>query len=370
MLAVDKVQGSTHANGALTFVNQVALSLNGDVPAGTLQDVASLAFEIFDQNFTSVHSRTSMSAGSSGSDRLGPGRYAAIWLPISGNAIGRYFVRWYYQVATEPESTFDQEFELVANKYLPGKPHYCTVYDLREAGLSLSRMADAAAQRAIENASKQVELYTGRGPFAFDPVYKVVELDGSSARAVLLREPICAIEGVQMTIVSAFGQSNLSIISQALRIYNRHLTSNLTSPDDRNSPKLEFIHGDDLNGIGSASTNNTASGYRLDTLVWPRGNKNVQVTGIFGYTEWDGSWVGATPTMLRRATMLLVLRNFVETCVEDREALQRGPRLIQENTRDQGQQFAQPWLKGWLTGDPEIDQLLITFIRQPIFGAC
>lgn len=369
MIAVDKAQGATIANGALTFVNQVKLSLTDNTPAGTLIDAAAVAFEIFDSSYSSVHSRTALSAGSSGSNRLGPGRYAAAWTPDSGNNPGQYFVRWYFQVTTEPEQSFDQEFELVAAPYRAGQSHYCTVGDLIDMGMP-STISAAKAQRLIEKASKLVETYTGRGSGAFDPVYKIVEVNGPSARAVLLGEPICAIEGVQMTIVSAFGQSNLSIISQALRIYNRHLTSRLMNPDDRDSPKLEFIHGNDLNGIGSTTDNNTASGYRLDTLVWPRGNKNVQITGIFGYTEWDGSMVGCTPSMLRQATAMIIFRNFLASCTDDREAVQRASRIIQENTRDQGFQYAQPWLKGWLTGDAEIDQILVSFVRPPSFGAC
>lgn len=369
MISVDKVNGATHANGALTFVNQVALSLTDNTPAGTLEDVATLSFGILNGDMTVIQVQAPLDAGSSGTDRLGPGRYAAVWNPMD-TPVGQYYVRWEYQITNETPKSFLQEFELTAAPYLPNQPHYCTYGDLTDVGRLPSNATPAKVQRWIEKASKLVEMYTGRGPFAFDPQFKIVEVDGSSARSVLLGEPICAIEGVQMTIVSAFGQSNLSIISQALRIYNRHLTANLTRPDDRFSPKLEFIHGDDLNGIGSASTNNTASGYRLDTLVWPRGNKNVQVTGIFGFTEWDGSWVGKTPDMIRRATALLVFRNFVDQCVDDREARQRGYRLIQENTRDQGQQFSQPWLKGWLTGDPEIDQILISFLRPPGMGSC
>ncbi len=363
MISVDKVFGATLANGALSFACQVRLSLDGNVPAGTLQDVYSVAFQIFDANYSSVASRTSLNTTT---DRLGLGRYAATWAPGSA-AVGQYFVRWYYKVlSTDAEKSFDQEFELVAIPYTGS--HYCTVYDLTEMGLP-STVTPARAQKMIVLASKYAEIYTGRGPYAFDPQYKTIEVDGSSARAILLGEPIVALEGVQMTIVSAFGQSNLSIISQALRIYNRHLTSNLTIPDDRNSPKVEFIHGDDLNGIGSASTNNTASGYRLDTLVWPRGNKNAQFIGLFGYTEWDGSFVGCTPTMLREAVKLLVFRNLVATCTDDREAVKRSHRIIQENTRDQGFQYSQPWLKGYLTGDAEIDNLLLAFMRPPGMGA-
>lgn len=363
MQAVDKTNGATLANGALSFAYQVQLSLDDDFPAGTLQDVYSVAFEIFDSVYSVVQAKTALNTTT---DRISKGRYAATWAPGSA-VVGQYFVRWFYKAkSADAEKSFDQEFELVQLPYTSS--HYCTVYDLVDMGLP-STVTAAEAQRMIILGSKYAETYTGRGPFAFDPQFKTIEVDGSSARAILLGEPIVALEGVKMTIVSAFGQSNLSIISQALRIYNRHLTSNLTIPDDRQSPKVEFIHGDDLNGIGSASTNNTASGYRLDTLVWPRGNKNAQFVGLFGYTEWDGSFVGCTPIMLREIVKLLVFRNIVERCGDDREARQRGYRMTQENTRDQGFQYAQPWLKGWITGDPEIDQLLLTFSRPPMFGA-
>ncbi len=73
--------------------------------------------------------------------------------------------------------------------------------------------------------------------------------------------------------------------------------------------------------------------------------------------------------MLREAVKLLVFRNLIATCTDDREATKRGHRIIQENTRDQGMQYAQPWLKGYLTGDAEIDNLLLAFMRPPGMGA-
>ncbi len=365
MISVDKVYGATVQNQALTFACQNLLSLvnTQDAPAGQLIDVYSLAFEILDANYTMVTARASVNLTTG---HLGTGRYAATWAPGSA-AAGQFFVRWYYKVlSTDNEKQFDQEFELTALPYKPLQRHYAAVYDLVERGFP-STFTAAQTQRAIERASALVELYTGRGPGAFDPIYKTIEVNGSSARALLLGEPICAIEQVLLSLISPFRESDLSIVSQALRIYNRHLTNNLFSPDDRNSPKLEFIHGDDLNGVNFDIERQSI--FRLDSLIWPRGQKNVQIKGIFGYTDPDGSFVGSTPSMLREATILLALRNFSSTCAEDRQANQRQSRITQENTRDQGFQYAQPWLKGFLTGDAEIDQILASYIRPPVFGA-
>jgi hypothetical protein len=114
----------------------------------------------------------------------------------------------------------------------------------------------------------------------------------------------------------------------------------------------------------------TIGGLGLSSLVWPRGQQNVTVQGIFGYTEPDGSPTGRTPELIRHATKLLVLRELpLLADIDAREDAQKRYRLTSERTRDQSYTLEALRLHGAFTGDPAIDNILVAFARPPDFGA-
>ena len=202
---------------------------------------------------------------------------------------------------------------------------------------------------------------------SFVPNYKTFQLNGRETRTVFLGEPIIGLENVFIDYFTVFGANSLVIPGETLRVFNRHL-SGLINPDDRKNPKLEFVHGNDLGGLAFSEQAN--SGFLLSQLIWPAGVKNIEITGIFGYTEADGSFLGQTPFMIREATKMLVVMLMPQMIDQDgrAEAGQRD-RLIQENTRDQGFQLTAPWLKGGLTGNWMVDSILVDFMRPPSMGA-
>ncbi len=375
MLAIDKVQNATLANGKLSLWVQARTPSN-DSPAGMLTDLAAASYEIFNSSYTSVKAKAALNVDASPSDvvpgnRAGLGHYVATWTPGSAT-VGTYFVRWYYKIeSADPESYFDQEIELVALPYRPGAPHYCTVEDLVSQGLP-STVSAAQAQRLIERASRYAEHFTGRGANAFEPQYKAVRCNGNGSRVMQINEPIIGLGRIAVVMDNVSGPSDLTVTASFLKIYNRHLTSRLMSPDDRENPKLEFVHGNDLGGVNFLGN---ASGYRLTELIWPRGQQNVEIEGLFGFTEPDDSFVGHVPDMLREAVQLLAFRNALPMGSADRQAALRDHRLTLEATRDQSQQFAAPGvgvetgLTAVFTGDPAIDQLLVAFVRPPQFGS-
>lgn len=353
MITVAKSAGATVANGALSFWYQGA--------DGLLADVAALSVQILDSAGAEVLAKTALDVD--GVNHVGTGHYAAAWTPGAA-AVGLYVVRWFYQVAlTDDETSFDLTFELVAVPY-PAGPQYCTVASLRSEGLPATGTGgktDAEAQAAIVRASRYVEHFTGR---TFVAVRKPVRLNGTGARALLLDEPIVALE--EMSIADPLG--GLVIVDDTLRVYNRHLTERLLAPDDRENPKLEFIHGNDLAGVYEEPRRGAS--YVFD-LTWPRGRQNIHVTGLFGYTEPDGSFIGDTPALIQEATRMLVFRNLDK--LNRRVGLTRSP-VVQETTKDQTVIFAQPGAGGdtrsrAFTGDPEIDMLLVSFVRPPYLGA-
>lgn len=355
MLSVAKSTQATLVNGALTLWVQDSDGFSVDLYSGAIQ--------ILDTDGNEILAKTTLNV--TGPQHIGLGRYAYAWDPGSA-AVGQYTVRWFYQVlATDmvspvaDEASFDQEMELTAKPY--AGPNYCTVYDLMGEGLDPNITA-ARAQALIARASRYVENFTGR---RFGPAHKVVTIDGSQARALMLEEPIIMVEKILLTVVSAFGSSDLTIRSDTLKVFNRHLRENLLQPDDRMNPKLEFVHGDDLNGVNYDYR--TQTGYVLSSLMWPRGRHNVQVTGLFGYTEPDGSFVGKVPELLREAVKLLAIKQ--STPAAQRLAEPDPSRINREQTKDQSVGYQDQWLLGGFTGDWQIDSLLAMFVRPPQFGA-
>jgi hypothetical protein len=352
MIAVSKSLGATVANGALALAVQ-------DVN-GMLTDVFSASVQILTAAGTEVLAKTALDVAVV--NRLGLGRYAATWTPGSA-AVGQYTVRWYYKLlSASVEQSFDQEFELVAKPYATAP--YCSVYDLRAEGLLSSTADDAKVQSWIARASKYIEQFTGQ---VFVPVYKAMALNGRESRALLLGEPIIGLESVAIDYFTIFGANSVVIPGETLRVFNRHLAG-MVNPDDRKNPQLRFVSGGDLGGVNFAEQAN--SGFLLSQLIFPFGIRNIQVTGLWGYTEADGSFVGQTPFMIREAAKMLVVRLMPQMIDQDgrAEAGQRD-RVIQENTRDQGFQFAAPWLKGGLTGSWDIDSILVDHKRPPAMGA-
>ncbi len=359
MIAVVKSAGATVANKALQLVVQDARGLLADVQAAWFQILDTTTA---DNEVTPVQvwptTGGNMQSVNVTTDRLGPGRYAAIW-DSSAAPLGRYVVRWFYRfVVSDTPTTFDQEFELVPAAY--AGPAYCSIYDLRAGGLA-STVTDAVAQRLIVQASRFIQHYTGR---EFSPAYKVVNVSGTSARALLLDEPIAALEYVALNYAGDFQTSDRA--TGTFTVFNRHIRENLFKPDDRDNPKLEFLHGWDFAGI---FTGGDRYDYRFSVGV-----QNVQVAGIFGYTEPDQSMVGCTPNLIRQACQLICFKQQYPAGSQARfDALNKG-RLTSEYTRDQGYIMDKPDNSRGAPvithfGDPEIDAILFGFIRPPQFGA-
>lgn len=360
MIAVVKSAGATVANKALQLVVQDA--------QGLLTDVYSASFQILEATTaeseaapvqvwpTTVGNRQPIDVVT---DRLGTGRYAAIWVPGTAS-VGHYVVRWYYQftVSATP-TTFDQEFELVTQAYQG--PHYCTVYDLKAAALPVALTSELSTQRLIVQASRWIEHYTGR---QFSSEYKTVKFSGNSGRALLLDEPIIAVDTLVLNYAGDFVSDDREI--GTFIVFNRHIRENLFKPDDRDNPKLEFLHGWDFAGLYTGASRYD---YRFSSGV-----QNIQLAGVFGYTEPDQSMVGCTPALIRHACQLIAFKQQYAIGSNERNDALNRYRITSEYTRDQGYIMSKPD-EGRATpivthmGDPEIDAILFGFIRPPQFGA-
>lgn len=238
---------------------------------------------------------------------------------------------------------------------------YATVADFRAEGVTPAAASDARLEALIGLATEYIERVTGR---FFEARQQTLTLDGTGGRSLLLGHPIIRVDEVFIEL-SVFAPADVAVDVALYRVYNRHLTQGLLLPDDRDNPKLEFIHSSDLLGVSIERPV-----LSLSTLIWPKGQQNVLVKGVFGYTERDGSPTGRTPLLIRHLTMLLVLRELTPlTDVAGREEASKRWRITSERTRDQSYTLEAIRATGAFTGDPEIDAPLSRFVRPPDLGA-
>ncbi|MCP4599307.1 MAG: hypothetical protein GY847_02015 [Proteobacteria bacterium] len=108
----------------------------------------------------------------------------------------------------------------------------------------------------------------------------------------------------------------------------------------------------------------------VDGRVFPNRRDIIEVRGLWGYTEDDGTAYGRTPLEIRRACMLLVIRQFPPLGDTNAVADARSQwRIIEEKTRDQSYKLDKPAGPAPITGDPEIDSVLIRYRRPPGLAA-
>jgi len=363
MPALARGQASDCANPVLDIFTQVN---------GVLTDVAELAFQIFDvsdaakqQTPVQVHPTTLGDRATvdvanlcPAGDKLSTGHFVARYTPPIDAALGTHEVRWFFKLTpSSPEQTFKEEFEVLAEVAGTGQLAYCPIQDLRDEGFTTQQVSDARLARLIELASRYIDSVTER---FFEPRQQILEVDGRGTPDLLLGEPIIAVEAVEILDQGIGGVPVTGVADpSSYRVYNRHLTQRLGKPDDRDNPKISFLR----DGVEPRPL--LSRGF-----FFPRGVQNIRVTGVFGYTEADGSPSGRTPLLIREVCKRLVVRDLpLLSDTGRREDAQRRWRLIQEKTRDQSYRLDKLVLTGAFTGDPEIDNVLVQFKRPADLGA-
>lgn len=382
MITLARGQVIDPAHPALAFIGQ---------NQGQLVAAASLAFRILD-----VSDATKSNAGGvqvfpgSGlhtvdlvndaipfdtNNTQGGGYYVARWTVPGGAALGRYEIEWTYvltvptsstftSISTEPapSGTVRKPFEVLSTNVQTPSPQYALVTDVREEICCGADVSDLRLHRLILLASSMVDRVTGRF-FEARPQY--LRMGGNSSRKLLIGPPIVAVSSVGID-TQPTQAGDLSIDLDMLRIYNRHLSQGLIDPDDRENPKLEFVHSDDLYGVRFVPFR----GISLRSLAWPIGVQNVHVRGFFGYTDPDGSPWGATPLLIQHVTKLIIARELPKIGDKDnREDAQWRWRVTEDKAKDISVNLVDPRSWGAWFGDPEIDSILASFVRPPSIGS-
>lgn len=283
-------------------------------------------------------------------DRIATGHYVARYTVPDLEAAELHRIDWYFKLfATSPEQKFSEEFDVHATPPGTTGEIYASVDDMRAEGVTVAQASDAQLTAILTRSSRFIDQCCARW---FTARSCVLALDGSGTPTIFVDVPIVSVSGIT--------EDGSLVEATEYVVYNRHM-GGLLRPDDRNNPKIEFV----------------ASPYPSSYTKprrWAKGSQNLRVSGVFGYTEPDGT----TPTLIRRACVLLTFRDVsLLSSPDDRFAARERHRLTEERTRDQSYQLgpgrsdamvqgrgATPW-----TGDAEIDSILDLY-RSSLIVRC
>lgn len=365
-IALTRTIASGCANPALVFYAYTN---------GFLANVVSLEFQIFDistparrvvpvQVYPVVdgdRQAVNLDACPTG-DRLGTGRYVARWTPLSDEPLGDHRITWFVtRTDDDSEETFSHEFGIVPENEPVEPGTYCSITDLRNEGLDECDAGDIRLYRAIRKASAFIERITGQ---FFEPRYMEQRHNGRGSPILLFGVPIIAVESIVVNTFPFDTDPSFTFSNGSIRVYNRHLAG-MSSPDDRENPKIEIYRGELDYEVASAE---------YTAMRFPKGQQNVIVRGVFGYTDPDGSPAGEVPEDIRHVCALLAIRNITPLADPERTAEQQEFRISQERTREQSIAYHSPggraasMIYGYFTGDPEIDAILAAYMRPPAGG--
>ena len=209
---------------------------------------------------------------------------------------------------------------------------YATVTELRDEGVTEAQASDARLLRLIDEASRLIDRGTG---WFFEPRPMTLLLDGRGTPSVEL--PVPPIHLDQLMV----GGGALSLDPESLVVVGAPVQPGF------DGPRLTLRGG-----------------------CFPKGYANIEARGLWGYTEDDGSAEGRTPLEIRRATILLVLRTLPLMGDTDAAGEARNRwRILEERTRDQSYKLDRVSRSGVLTGDPEVDEILVRYRRPAPMGA-
>ena len=210
---------------------------------------------------------------------------------------------------------------------------YASIADLRAEGVTAAEASDARLELLLEEASRLIDRVTG---WFFEPRLLTLRLSGRGGPSIELPVPPIRVDTLML------GSAELSLDPSELLIVGAPVQP------DFDAPRFTRRHG----------------------RTFPRGHGNVVAEGLWGFTEPDGTPEGRTPLAVRRATMLLVLRNLAPLANDAAFEARSRWRIIEERTRDQSYKLDPAKAAATaLTGDPDVDALLLPYVRPTPLGA-
>lgn len=274
--------------------------------------------------------------------KIGSGTYQYVTANTSITEIGTFYDVVSFQFESGGTTFILVNNFVVTTSGLP-KVGYVTIDELRAEGLDETKYPDTLVQSRIAFNSTMIDRFCGQ---FFEARKLILDLNGPGAWEQSINIPIVNVEEVVLLDREFPVTKVFTFDLDDLVIYNRHITQGLTYPDDREDP-------------------------RIGNVYFPMGRQNVRVTGTFGYTDLQGN----TPTEIKRALMLMILRDkeplFSPKRSSSLASSLAGP-ILEEKTDDHsykvGAATRSQSTSGYFTGDPEIDMILWDFRRPAHMG--
>jgi hypothetical protein len=206
---------------------------------------------------------------------------------------------------------------------------YCTLAEVRAEGVTEAQASDDRVTAAITLAGRYIDKVTGR---FFEERNLTLTLDGDGDNTLLLPVPIVSVSVIEI------GETEYDL--DEFEVYNR------LYPDDRGCPKIVFREG-----------------------IFPEGNQNVEVTGVFGYLDTEGSGeeeTRVTPGLIKRACLKLVIIDLLPELGDSDEQEELRRRYVTSETTDgHSYTLSELAVSGGASGDTEVDRILGMY-RRPI----
>lgn len=210
---------------------------------------------------------------------------------------------------------------------------YASVAELRAEGVTVAEASDERLALLLDEATSLIDRVAG---WFFEPRPATLRLDGRGAPSLELPVPPIHVD-------------RLSVNGAELALgFDELVVEGAPVQPGFAGPRLTLTRG----------------------RRFPRGRGNVVVEGLWGFTEVDGSADGRTPPAIRRACLLLALRNVAPLADEAAFEARSRWRIIEERTRDQSYRLEPATASSLeLTGEPDVDVLLVPYVRPSPIGA-
>lgn len=152
---------------------------------------------------------------------------------------------------------------------------YCSVEEMREEGFEKCDLTDRRVQNALDQATADIEAYTGR---FFEPRNDTIDVDWRGSEDLLIHQEIIAID--EVSFVNTDGSTSGPLDVDDYVVFNRHVRQGLLRPDDREAPKISLTFVSPGLFIGEDRR-------RLVQDLLTRRVQNMRLKGRFGYTDPD-----------------------------------------------------------------------------------
>lgn len=246
--------------------------------AGFMQDVYSLSYRILRaSDSVEVVGNTIVDTID---EKLSTGRYRPTLATDASWSVGTHIVEWTYEATDSSGSKKYQEYLEVLDPqlFLTGTRYNTYVPTSRLLmNTALANVPVGMLQQVAADSAAYIESNTHR---VFHPEYVSFKHDGVDSRNLPISLPIIGIESVY---TDYYLDQDPELLEDYV-VYARHLQG-LRSPDDRDAPQIEL--------------------FETDATKLKYGNQNIIITGVFGYTEHNGTPVGTTPPRIMQATSIL-----------------------------------------------------------------